>query len=118
MGTEELGITKIKFALKAVIDIVEDALVKAADGLQIDEILSLVVSAVPDAITVFKTRKEIVLESKDLSDEERAELSAYFSVELDIENEVAERLIEMIFSLLLSLVGVIDAVQDLKKEEE
>ena len=125
MGTEELGIEKIKNALKAVIDLVENVDMAYEDGeLTLAEILSAAVGVIPDGIQVFQNRKEIVAEYQDLSVAEKSELKLFVAAELDIRNDVAEVIAESAFEFLLALdtlVGAIreaKAIKDSEKEEE
>ena len=119
MGTEEiLGIEKIKFVLKAGIDLAEDVVEKSADGFQIEEIISIAVTAVPDVITAIKDRKEFVAQVKDLSTAEKEEPHAFVVVEFDIPNDKAERVVEAVLAVILDVIDLVGAVGDLKEEEE
>lgn len=119
MGTEEiLGIDKIKFVLKASIDLAEDVVEKSVDGFQIEEIISIAVTAVPDVIVAIKGRKEFVDQVKDLSAAEKKELYEFAVVEFDIPNDKAERVVEAVLAVILDIIDLVGAVGDLKDKKE
>jgi len=118
METEELGINKIKFVLKAGIDLTEDVVEKSVDGFQVEEIISIAINAVPDVITSIKDRKEFAAQVKDLSTAEKEELYAFAVVEFDIPNDKAERVVEAVLAAVLAILEAVNAVRDLKEVVE
>jgi hypothetical protein len=115
MGTDELGIDKVKFVLKAGIELAEDVIEKSEGGFDVEEIISIAVSAVPDVITSIKDRKEFAAQIQDLSVEEKDELYEFAVLEFDIPNHNAERVVEAVLAVVLDVLALVDAINDLKE---
>ena len=116
MGTEELGIDKVKFVLKAGIDLAEDVVEKSKDGFQIEEIISIAINAVPDVINAIKDRKEFVAQVANLSTAEKEELYDFAVTEFDIPNDKAEVVVEAVLAVILDVLNLVGVLGDLKEE--
>lgn len=100
----------LKNAIGVLINIAE----KTTDSLQDDgkidigEGLSIAYSAV-GLIKVSKNFKEIIDEYKNLTAEQKEELTEWFAEEFDIENDNVEEIVERVFSIVLNLGELINA---------
>lgn len=111
-----LGIEKLKEITLAGAKFGESLEDKLADGkLSFMEAISLVLEQAPKIFGFVSDAAEIKAEYLDLTDEERVELTAYLTEELDLDSDRAEKIAEATFDLLASLDGLIDAI---KKPEE
>ncbi len=118
MGTEELGITNIKFALKAIIELGESLENALEDGkVSLAEAVSIAVDAVPDIIGVYQSASDLKAEYKDLSDAEGEELITYAAEELNLESDKVEEVIEKAFAVFVEINGLVAAIKGLKKVE-
>ena len=104
---ETQGIETIKQGLLAVVKLANTTDAALEDG-KISPVewgkIGLAGFALARSIAKFKQMK---LEWKDLSDDERAEIIAAFAEEFDLRNDEAEKMIEEGFAALLQISGLI-----------
>ena len=99
-------IDKTKQALLVVINAAEQVDLALVDGsLSLAEGISIAVSAIPGAASIWENRVELVEELKELDSSELEEIKGFVATELDLANELAEKkvekkvIIKMTFSL-------------------
>ena len=104
----EFGIEKLKDALLFTIELGEGIAERLEDDgkLSWSEILTLIPKLWP-LVGIIRDGNEMVLEFKDLDDQEQAELTQYVESELDIPNEKLEKAIENGWNILVSLLRFI-----------
>jgi len=100
----------LKDALATVINIAEKTDAALEDGkITISEGVTLAFSAI-GLIKVVKNITPILDEYKALTDDQKAELSEWFAFEFDLQNDNVEAIVEMVFTALLNLGDVFDAL--------
>jgi predicted lactoylglutathione lyase len=122
----KLGIQNLKVVVSFFIAIaLQIDKVKSDDKITKGEILKLIFFVLMNkGISAFSSFLEAGKEVLDLTNEEKDELSLFFSKEFDLSNEETEALIESTFSILLSIFTFILKVRsmfgnkDSKKELE
>ena len=116
MGTEELGIDKVQFAVDTIADVVLEviAAVKDDDGLTLTEGISIALAAVPDFTQVWKTKADLLSELKDLSLTELIALISSLVAKLELGNQELEDAIKkgLLFVIAGADFGI--AVKNLK----
>lgn len=117
----EVGIETLKELVKGVVDLTEDVVQKAADGITVGEALSIAVGSLDDVYRLARKGGQIKMEWKDRTESEKAELVAYAIEELDQVPEHAEAIVEEALKLANqfdSTVTVIKAAIEAKREQE
>ena len=105
----------LKEALEVVIKVMEKADDSLADGnISITEGFSLALSAL-GFVSVVKNFDAIYEEFDALTDEEAEELTVWFAEEFDLNNDMAEGIIEGLFSILLNLSETLELLKRKKK---
>jgi len=109
----EKGTDQIKKALGVVIDLgmsIEDNL--ADDGkLSLSEAASMAVDLAPDIYSVAKNAGELKAELKDWDPAEREEVLSWAVDKFDLDNDRAERALEIAMALLVKLGELISVVR-------
>ena len=101
---------KLKKALLTVIETGETSVDALEDGkISLDEGVAITWKAV-GFIKIIRNIKVIIAEYKALTVDQKVELSAWFTLEFDIANDAAEKIVEDIFNILLNLNDVFDRV--------
>ena len=70
---------------------------------------------IPDVVSAAKAAKELPDELRDLDDEERDEIVAYFADKFDLDNDELEEKLERVFSVAVGLAGEVVEIIDLVK---
>lgn len=114
MTTETYGIDTLEQAVDLAIAIPFQAAKTVKDRFQLFDILGFI-DELKDLAAVIKNRKQIGLEIKDLSLDERQQLIQRIKDKFDIPNDKLEFFIEKALSWADSTVALIEEVKTLKK---
>lgn len=114
MTTETYGIETLKKAVHLAIAIPFQAAKTVKEKFQLFDILGFI-DELKDLAAVIKVRKQIGLELKDLTTEERQELIVYIKAEFDIPDDKLEFFIEKALEWANSTIALIEEVKTLKK---
>jgi hypothetical protein len=111
---ELLGIENLKKMVKLSLDLTEQIANSTADGWQWTDTLSFIdeLAAIPGVV---KSWKDVSLELKDLSPEEREELYTYVVDEFDLPNDKVELFVENALLQAISLISLVEQFKELKK---
>ena len=111
----KLGINNLKIVVSFFIAIaLQIDKVKADDKITKGEIMKLIFFVLMNkGISAFSSFLDAGQEILDLTNEEKDELSLYFSKEFDLSNDETEALIESTFSILLSIFTFILKVRSM-----
>jgi hypothetical protein len=116
---EKVGIDLIKFAVKTVVDAVEEGQKAMADGrFQLVEIIEFFDDAKAFS-QVYSKKSELIAQLKDVDSEERVELFQYLKDEYDAPNERQEVIVERVIDLIEKAFevydqGVLDLIEKTK----
>lgn len=72
-------------------------------------------AVVPSVVSVVARGQEAIREAQDLDEQEKAELKAYFVEQFDLDNEQAEKYIELAISILIDFSGLAIKILELRK---
>lgn len=74
------------------------------DKISFSEALGLAFE-IPTLFKIAKSYKDVIGEIKDLTKEELAEINEFFAIEFDITNDKAEKVVEEVVALIVTLVS-------------